>query len=248
MQDQKNRLIDKIKALFALSKSPNQAEAELALAKANELMEKYQISLTEISEKDLGEVAEEHYVVGGVKVKYHFISFLAQASAELYGATVLHTRKLGVNEFFFVGYPNDIEAAKATFEYLWGAWAGICELDLVAAKTRARIDYRTWAPKHTMTFKHSHGNGFVMQITKRVKELVESRNVKVSEESPVGRQLIVLKDNGVSNFIKKQNVSHRDSRLPSRSGDGYHAGKIAGNSVPLSAVSGSSKSKQITKG
>ena len=45
------KTIDKIRKLLALSRSPNQHEAESALAKAYELMERYHLELADIKEK-----------------------------------------------------------------------------------------------------------------------------------------------------------------------------------------------------
>ncbi len=45
------KVIDKILKLLALSKSPNQHEAESALAKAYELMEKYHLEMADIKER-----------------------------------------------------------------------------------------------------------------------------------------------------------------------------------------------------
>lgn len=45
---EQDKIIEKIKKLFALSASPNEHEAGLAMQRAYELMEKYEVSITEI--------------------------------------------------------------------------------------------------------------------------------------------------------------------------------------------------------
>lgn len=52
-QIDQEKLINKIRKLFALSRSPNQAEAQAAVNKANDLLVKYNLSLNNIKKKNM---------------------------------------------------------------------------------------------------------------------------------------------------------------------------------------------------
>lgn len=237
--DHKDRLIDKIKALFALSKSPNQSEAELALAKANELMEKYQISMKEVSERELGSVTREEYEVAGVKTKYNFIYFVAKAAAELFDCACVTNNDLYCNKFDFIGYPNDIEAARATFEYLWGAWLGICDGDLRRAKeehANSNIWKKRWGPGETIKYKASHGFGFSIAVLERCQKLANSRKTKVSSSSPVGNQIVLVKGHALKEYTKKAGIRESSAKTSLSDRSAANDGRTAGNNIPLRGV------------
>ena len=58
------KIQEKIKKLLALSSSPNEAEAALAMEKAHELLKTYNLSLSQISinEEDDAGIIEETYM------------------------------------------------------------------------------------------------------------------------------------------------------------------------------------------
>jgi hypothetical protein len=56
-----NKIKDKIKKLMALSESANPHEASSALSKAITLMQKYQLSQTDINQADLVTITQDHY-------------------------------------------------------------------------------------------------------------------------------------------------------------------------------------------
>ncbi len=56
-----DKIKDKIKKLIALSESANPHEASSALSKAITLMQKYQLSQTDINKTDLLTVTQDHY-------------------------------------------------------------------------------------------------------------------------------------------------------------------------------------------
>lgn len=64
--DSKEKVIDKIKKLLALSKSPNQAEAESAMNFAQKLIEQYQISSSDL---EMGDIDSHIYNLQGTRSK-----------------------------------------------------------------------------------------------------------------------------------------------------------------------------------
>ena len=122
----KSKIIDKIQKLLALSKSPNEHEAALAAAKAQELLATYNIDVTEIeAEEAKTSVTQDavtsrrrawQRVVRAAAAKMYFCEYYYTN----YEAEALH-RKQGVAQYdlhFYVGEPHNIAVAKMMSEYL----------------------------------------------------------------------------------------------------------------------------------
>ena len=108
--------IDKIKKLLRLSKSSNQHEAELALARAMEMSERYHLDLHDI---DLGEdcnrIVQERVHVGAR------ISFTRRLVLGLVNSFFRVTVIFGHPKIALVGEKADIEIATYAYEFLVGA-------------------------------------------------------------------------------------------------------------------------------
>ena len=186
MNAEKEKLLEKLQKLFALSKSDNQHEAELALAKVNQLMEDHQIGMTDIDLYDEGgSITEDEFVMEGVKPYTKNVLTLGAACAMFYNAQCLRIIKRRDSRGIrlrFVGTPTDIAAATATFNYLLNSWKSIANYDL------KRSDYTG----NAKIFKNSHLFGFANAIYKRVETLLADRNGKVL--AATGRDLVVVKN------------------------------------------------------
>ena len=227
MTNDKEKLLEKLQKLFALSKSDNQHEAELALAKANKLMEEHQIGMSEVDLfEDGGSITENDVTIDGVKPYMKNIMVLSNAAAKFYNAKAVrmmvgHTPGVKLR---FYGTPTDILAAKETFNYLLNSWKSISEHDMKITGYRG----------HAKIFKNSHFFGFALAIEERVKELVAQRDINV--KAATGRSLVVVKDAALNDYlknIKMQTVKTAPKRF-FRSA--YSAGQISGQNIPLSGA------------
>lgn len=251
MSNQKREdMMNKLKKLFALAKSDNQHEAELAAQKASQIMEEYQIGLTELDMHEEGEILEEFYEVTGTYNR-QWIYQLARACSILFnGMCIVGNPRPGQYMCFrFVGSKADLMAMKMTFEHLFKSWHSIVEIDLVSAKKHSlkTLGY-TFKPKDTMEFKQGHGNGFASAINTRVRRIVEERKQKVETVSVTGRNLVLLKDAAIQKWGKDHGIKCFMSR-PSSSGSngGLSAGLSAGNNIALNAIGGGESVKRIAK-
>lgn len=234
----KEQIVAKIVKLLRLSKSSNQHEAELAAQRASEMMAKYQIDATDVETKNVQNgsdgVVAEMYTVKDQKMKLHWLETLAVAAASLYDGTVLVGRGLHGTNFKFVGFRSEIPLMQATFEHLFEAWKGFVDRDLGAAK-EAHDDFvcGPWQPRHTMKFKHGHGQGYAESLAVRCTILAKERKQKV-QQSHNGCTSLVLVREGAINLWKQQN-GVRNAKISQTQGDlrGYHAGHAAGRSVAL---------------
>lgn len=105
-----DNIINKIKKCLALSKSPNPGEAAAAMHKAQELMEKYQISMEEVQLSDVNEIRRKREKRKGI-IAYEGV--LANVIAEVFGCEII----ANYGEIIFVGVsPNEQIAG-----YAWAA-------------------------------------------------------------------------------------------------------------------------------
>jgi hypothetical protein len=93
-----DKIKNKIKKLFALSKSPNANEAAIALKMAQKLMDEYGLIKSEIPALDVNE-DEAPRASGNVPPQYEIN--LAVSIAEAFGCTVLVNRKLDMKKLVY---------------------------------------------------------------------------------------------------------------------------------------------------
>lgn len=233
----KSDIIEKIRKLLALSTSPNQHEAEIAAKRASEMMAKYQIdsAVVEASSIKSGKerVADVHFQVPDLRMKYQWVVTLATAAARLFDGTILVNRRLHGTGFTFVGFASEIPAMQALFLHFYNSWRGFVETDLEAMKQESRAYFHTWEPRDTMKFKHGHGQGYAEALYCRCVELAESRKVKMQAANDDCRALVIVRSDEIRKWERENGV--KKVRISQTSGDGrgYSAGKRAGQSVAI---------------
>jgi len=246
----RTKLLKKIQALLALSKSDNQHEAELAAEKASELMAQHQIAVSELDVKlhfGSGDIIEEFYAVDGLKMKLKWVETLAYACARGFDATVVANTVLHGTSFRWVGFPEDVGAAKAMFEHLYLAWQSIVVQDLNKAKAQKMSPgkpWLTWSPKDTMQFKQGHGLAYANVLYCRFIELVAARKAQVTA---TGTALVVVKDAALSDYSKAKGWRAAKQKVSSGSQLGRVAGRAAGDAVHIGKNIGSS-AKRLAAG
>ena len=129
----KSEVIEKIRKLLALSQSSNQYEAGLAARRASELMEKYEVESSVVAAADITSgadaIAQEHFTVPGLKMKYQWVVRLGLAAAYLFDGTVLVDSGLWGTSFTFVGFKSEIPAMRELFAHLYRSWVGFVEAE-----------------------------------------------------------------------------------------------------------------------
>lgn len=224
MTADKEKIIEKLKKLFALGNSPNQHEAELAMKKASELMTEYQVNMTEIDLSEEGAAVKEDFDMKGADYDRRiWVAVLAQSCAKLYDAECYSVSGKGWVQRFY-GTPVDIAAAKMTLEHLYKSWRSIVEHDWFNAINRADPDVSK------MSFKASHGQGFACAIGRRIDQLVKERQAKVL--SATGRDLVVVKSAAINDLRAGQKT--RTKRNGSDvDPNAFNAGRQRGEVIPL---------------
>jgi hypothetical protein len=156
-------VLERIAKLFALTESPNENEAAAALAKANQLLEKY--NLTRGVVEDSGQQKAEKGITDslGANVQpYKYI--LARATARLHDVELyIHRSLRDANGWrlaydkhaVFVGLPANVATALATYSYLTAT---------------AEAFWRSMRREHSGGSARNYKQGFAVRIAQRVTE------------------------------------------------------------------------------
>lgn len=226
-----SKMVERIRKLLALGTSPNQHEAEAALAKANQLMQEHQLSMSEVDVKAEGAVGKAAIDMGRIRSRTKWVHGIAHACAKLYDCTTIRTtnpyRKTW--SLVFIGRASDIELAQITFDHLYKSWESISKHDL---KLHG-------AMLGSKLFYNSHGLGFSNAINRRVDLLVEERQEALRKTATTGTALILVKGQEVQDYMR-DNFNNLKADRGTRSIDpyGYKAGKERGLVVPLGGAIG----------
>lgn len=110
---------DKIKKLLALSKSPNEHEAQSALAKAQQLMVEHKISMAEVEDKEQRKAHEHLAGVTYSARRDHWILRLSQVISKNYCCESFSYREQGKQTYklYFCGLNEDVEICMIAFKY-----------------------------------------------------------------------------------------------------------------------------------
>lgn len=114
MSHDKNRILDKLKKLFALSESNNPHEAARALERAQKLIQTHGISQEDIALSDINESISEYWPVGGVNPPRYMLRLLGI----IRDAFAVNCLLLGGRGVSFYGPQSRTALAAYTFEVL----------------------------------------------------------------------------------------------------------------------------------
>lgn len=216
MDIEKKKLLERIKHLLALgdkNKNNSVKEAEAAFSKAQEMMAKYNISLSDvdveaIKNEETGEVRSPER-----SKRQTWETILAEACAKLFDAGVICSRK-GTNlyHYQFVGVKADAEMACEVY----------CIMNKMAKKLS--LPYSKISNTHRISFCI----GFARAIYVKVKDKPEVVAANC-------HKLVVIKDKIVKDMIKERtNGKTMEFRTPSSfDAEAYRDGLVAGEKTNI---------------
>ena len=216
MSDKLDKILDKVKKLLSLAgNNPSEEEAIAASLKAQELIAKYNLDLTD-TEKEEQEIAQAEYKTGVDKSwKYGLANVVANNFRVC--SYWVDRRKV-----VFYGYKQDITVAVMTYEYLFKTG----ERGARAACRKAVKDYGTeTGVYYSYTRGFTAGVKSALEVQSTALMVVTPKEVKVSyEQYSVSRGMTQVGSfrNGSENGVSKS-VYY----------EGFKDGKAAGNSRSL---------------
>jgi len=226
--EEKEKLIDKIKKLMALSHSPNEHEAALAAARAREMLDKYDLSLTEVERND--EEIIEHKVDTGTREPRLWMGRLAVSVSKAFNCRVF--RMYGI--MVFCGTRADTQVADYTYMFLFRTVKRLSK-EHRASLARSGIWDRDYKGYGSRAYMQSYALGVVNAIDQRLKEFVQSKDRMQKYEDykkATGKDLMVIKNQAVDRYCSKLHL--RRTRSHARVDDsGFNAGQRDGQNVQI---------------
>lgn len=226
------KVVDKIKKLLALSKSPNEHEAASALAKAQELLDRENLSLSEVEGFTVSEI--ESFLMDS-KSRYPYWESLLftklATESDLYPYSETRQRKIFL---WVVGRQKDTEVFGYFLTFLKRTIFKLSDKAIFKEKREAG----RWDRKRAFRFRNSFGVGAVTRVCERLHELRETR----LDSNGVCKALVVVRRQEVNDWVRDNLRLRRKSRKVDTSKSGFEKGYEAGNGISLhKGVSGSGK-------
>ena len=238
MSDAKNKHLDRIKKLLALSKSSNQNEAELAAARAAELMARHQINEAELGEFDADDLNINEWALDEARQITYWQGYAAQAAAHAFGGRMyangdrVPDGKGGYRKrvrLMFVGREKDRDAAAYLYQYFVReirrladeAWTQRNKEDdllnvMIGAPT---VSVRSW--------KDSFRKGAAIRIQERIDE--ERRKAKGESQSTALVKVEEYEQKAEDFLNQTENLTRKSATMSSA--QAFAAGRAAGDTV-----------------
>lgn len=224
------KVLDKIKALFELSKSPNEGEASNAAQAAMRLLAKYNLSQEEFSLYDgrQEEIESEDFENKNRSLSSWKVELLAACASANFSHMYTHRGWRSKSYCVVTGTPTNKQACKMLYVYL--------ESMVEHESKQALKNYRGW--EHGKTYSYSFRMGMVERIAER---LLDQKRQIIAEAS---RALVVydpyaLAQERIDAFYEQQHLKLVSGPGYSLAGSkaGYSAGRDAGAKVALNGSS-----------
>jgi hypothetical protein len=128
-EEDKIKILDRIKKLLALGTSPNKAEAESAVAKAHELLKNHNLELSDVEVED-SEVIDETYMESGKTQGWRIGLMIAVArlnfcshymQKKVLRRSSEYDRAKTITQHHFIGKPHNVAVVRAMVDYLFQA-------------------------------------------------------------------------------------------------------------------------------
>lgn len=211
----KERILQKIKHCFALSKSANENEAAMALRQAHALMEKHNISLSDMS---MADISCQHTKAAVAKKPPTHQAILINQIATMFGCQAIMRYIKGARVVEFIGYDAYPDIASYAFDVLnrqlKKARKDYIDTELKRVKIRANKTARA----------DSYCYGWVISVVDKISDIVPPS---------VNTQLITQYVKEHVGEVKEKNPRDRSNALASRRSQhkdmnrGYQDGKKA---------------------
>jgi len=201
----KQKIIDKVRKLLALSKgNDSEAEASAAAAKAQAMLAEYNLSLVDLEQVDFD------VLMAGFHAKTeHWVRHLMNAAAKLYLCEYFYSEGwidgVPVDTHALIGAEHNIEVAKLMTQYLIGTVRRLAEEQVRTDKV----------PEHgRKVFKESFCIGAVNRLQQRIKERMFAGDAQVSN-LPAVLSLYATTQQKLAAFLADQfGDGMRNTRLP----------------------------------
>ncbi len=211
-----HKTLDKVHKLLALAQSPNEHEAQNAMAKAHEFLLKHNLSLLDVQTegnyicKQIGEVGRRNpakSIISAIISKFFFVEAIWT-----FGYNQHEDRSGQVLEIY--GTPENVEMAEYVYDYL----QNIPELLWAEYKRREKIS----GNRHRRTFIYGLLDGFYNKLDSRFTE-------------NQSKELVWTGDPRLKQFYRRRNprIARSSSRYSHSCQDTYDSGMTQGKNLVI---------------
>ncbi len=215
-EDQKNKLIERIKRLLALSKSPNEHEAAAAMSKAQKLMR--ELSITE-EDLELTDFATEYTDMILVKSGHRmpaYVCYMASLVESAFGVKCLFSDGQCNKEIIFVGTKSKTKICV----YTWTVLARILKTKM--AEYKFSITHLKCSPGKKVALAEEYCEGWVRGVRQNIVPDTVSQ-----KESELTKKLVKMK------FNPKEADLRGSGAFGAEANDAYSQGVLAGKNTRL---------------
>jgi hypothetical protein len=223
MEKTKDQVIELIQKLanMRIDRGATPAEAANALAKIDQLLEAYQLTMLDVERKTFNEDLAQEIVELGISRIPQCYWDLAYAVAGPRDCRVITVPKDQKERFIFNGFRSDVVVASYEFRILLKLWL-----------EQGEISGRSLGRAGAQLIKHR--NDFVSAAASAFREqLIDVRNKR--QEAPASTALVVVKKAAVDKYFCEQFPSIRYSKRKQAEWDvdAYRNGRQAGKTIEL---------------
>jgi len=221
---ERNKIIDRVKKILALANNnTNEHEAASAAATAAKLMEKYNLSQSEVIIKEL---SDEDCVTKDTAGKEYrampkWMGSIAIGVARMFDCECKFEFNFGRKSIAFYGYDVDVIVCKQTYIYLLDE---INRLTDVWWQTADQRFYGQSANKCKNSYKQGISNTINTRLSAETKERKQREQVQQA-----GTSLVIVKKNAIAK--KFGGFKYKSGRTRTGDHSAYQAGRSAGHAV-----------------
>lgn len=198
-----NSIIEKIKKLFALSKSPNPNEAALALERARALMVQYSIEQSELAADQIEDIIEIDFAVSSrFNTPYTILAYWIGEA--FFIKPVLSKTKTGYhkvdNKIKFIGTKSDLSVGTYVYSYVLSIMTSKSEEYYQSIKsTKAK-----WSPLAAKKVKTDFSIGFIDAVCQKLKQLKKEHETTYKYETETLNALVVVKNSNIQKYMDEK--------------------------------------------
>lgn len=196
MSTERISLIEKVRKLFALSKSSNEHEAALAMEKARQIMVQHNIEEADLIDRQVEDIIEIDFALTN---KFNApATFLSYWIGQAYNVSpILMKDRTGFHQVAkkirFIGAISDVAVATYIFAYM---------MSLVKIKADEYYIEQRWnGRKATTKTKNDFSLGFITAVCDKLKKLKAEHEAANPVETEQMNALVVVKRNRIQDYI-----------------------------------------------
>jgi len=249
------KVLNKVKKLMALSESPVEAEAKLALMKAQMMLKEHNLSIKDIHKE---KIQKKDYQFNR-KSPQQWQTKLILGTMRGFNCEVIQSKvwddKFGGTKikYIFIGAEVDLEVGEYVLDYLFTTVDSLCKKYTKTINKEDAYKYGMSEWSYMETRRTSYKIGLASSFVEKVREF----NTKQEEDTVIkysggltGTEMVRIKKNAVEKFIDDTYKNLKNARACHGSqtfGDSINQGKADGKSVSIhKGVNGNKQQNLLT--